>query len=55
MAQLYEPETNLHWGMTYLAGAYRLAGGDTCGAVLRYNAGHYAKRMTAGVAPIAPR
>ncbi|SON55739.1 Soluble lytic murein transglycosylase precursor [Hartmannibacter diazotrophicus] len=48
-SKLYDPNVNLHWGMTYLAGAYRLAGGDTCGAVLRYNAGHYAKRMTKGV------
>lgn len=45
-AGLYDVETNLTWGMAYLAGAYRLAGGDTCGTVLRYNAGHGARRMT---------
>ncbi len=42
---LYHPETNLEWGMRYLAGAYKKAGGDVCGTILRYNAGHYAKRM----------
>lgn len=46
---LYDPETNLTWGMLYLAKAYQLAGGDTCGAILRYNAGHAAKRMSKGV------
>ncbi|MBS1181311.1 MAG: emtA [Proteobacteria bacterium] len=44
-AGLYEVETNLKWGMAYLAGAYKLAGGDTCGTILRYNAGHGARRM----------
>jgi Soluble lytic murein transglycosylase and related regulatory proteins (some contain LysM/invasin domains) len=47
-AGLLDPETNLHWGMTYLATAYKLAGGDTCGAILRYNAGHYARHMSKG-------
>lgn len=42
---LYDPETNLRWGMKYLGKAYQLGGGDTCGAILRYNAGHGAKRM----------
>ena len=45
-AALYNPETNIKWGMRYLAGAYRLAGGDTCGTVLRYQGGHGAKRMS---------
>lgn len=42
---LYNPETNLKWGMKYLGKARKLAGGDTCGTILRYNAGHGAKRM----------
>ncbi|MCK7613564.1 lytic transglycosylase domain-containing protein [Roseibium sp. CAU 1639] len=42
---LYDPATNLEWGMKYLAGAHKRAGGDVCGTILRYNAGHYAKRM----------
>lgn len=43
---LYDPETNLTWGMLYLAQAYKLANGDTCGAILRYNGGHAARKMT---------
>ncbi len=42
---LYDPATNLEWGMKYLAGAHKRANGDLCGTILRYNAGHYAKRM----------
>ena len=45
-AALYQPETNIKYGMRYLAGAYRLAGGDTCGTVLRYQGGHGATRMS---------
>lgn len=43
---LYDPDTNLRWGMKYLAGAYKRAGGDTCGTIMRYQGGHYAKRMS---------
>ena len=42
---LYDPAINLQWGMKYLGDAHQLAGGDICGTILRYNAGHYAKRM----------
>ncbi|MDN2580580.1 transglycosylase SLT domain-containing protein [Aquibium sp. ELW1220] len=42
---LYDPETNVKYGMKYLAKAHELGGGDTCGTILRYNAGHAAKRM----------
>lgn len=45
-AALYEPANNIRYGMRYLAGAYRLAGGDTCGTVLRYQGGHGASRMS---------
>ncbi len=44
---LFDPETNLTFGIRYLAEAYRLAGGDTCGTILRYQAGHRARSMTA--------
>ncbi len=43
---LYDPDTNLAYGIRYLGDAYRLAGGDTCLTVLKYQAGHGAKRMT---------
>lgn len=44
---LYDPETNLRWGMKYLGGAYKLGGGDTCATALRYQGGHRATRMSA--------
>jgi soluble lytic murein transglycosylase-like protein len=44
--QLYEPETNIRYGMKYLAGAWKLGGGDICQTVLRYQAGHGATKMT---------
>jgi soluble lytic murein transglycosylase-like protein len=31
--------------MKYLAGAHELGGGKICGTILKYNAGHSAKRM----------
>ncbi|EKF43405.1 lytic transglycosylase domain-containing protein [Nitratireductor indicus] len=42
---LYNPDTNVKYGMKYLAKAHKLSGGNTCGTILRYNAGHGAKRM----------
>ena len=42
---LFNPETNIKYGMKYLGMAHRLSGGKTCGTILRYNAGHGAKRM----------
>ncbi|AEG04916.1 transglycosylase SLT domain-containing protein [Sinorhizobium meliloti WSM1022] len=43
--ELYEPETNIKFGMKYLAKAQELSDGTTCGTILKYNAGHGAKRM----------
>nr|WP_316655014.1 transglycosylase SLT domain-containing protein [uncultured Gellertiella sp.] len=42
---LYDPETNLRYGMKYLAMAQTLGGGETCSTVLKYNAGHAARHM----------
>jgi soluble lytic murein transglycosylase-like protein len=40
------PETNIHYGVTYLAQAWRLAGGDLCTAVMKYRAGHGETRFS---------
>ena len=45
-AELYDPKTNVRWGMKYLAGAYQLAGGNVCKTALKYQGGHKATRMT---------
>ena len=42
---LLHPETNLRWGMLYLAQAYRMSKGDTCATVMRYQSGHATTRM----------
>lgn len=44
---LFNPDTNIRYGMAYLGGARKLGGKSVCGTILRYNAGHYAKRMNA--------
>lgn len=44
-AGLFDPETNIKYGMKYLAKAQKLGDGTTCGTILKYNAGHGAKRM----------
>lgn len=45
-AGLMDAETNLRYGLKYLAQAYKLAGGDTCGTILRYQFGHRTQTMT---------
>jgi soluble lytic murein transglycosylase-like protein len=45
-AGLLDAETNLRYGLKYLAKAYKLAGGDTCGTILRYQFGHRTTTMT---------
>lgn len=42
---LYNPAVNIKYGMKYLAGAERRGGGTLCGTILKYNAGHYSRRM----------
>lgn len=53
--QLYEPDTNVRWGMKYLAGAWKLADGDICQTVLRYQAGHGASTMTGAASAYCAR
>ena len=60
-AGLYDPATNLRYGVAYLAGAYRTAQGDVARAYGYYNRGYYyaAKsrglptEIAAAVAPVA--
>ena len=44
---LYGAETNIRFGMKFLAQVYRKSGGDLCGTVMRYKSGAYAKHMNA--------
>ena len=57
-AGLYDPETNLRYGVAYLGGAYRAAKGDLALAYQYYNRGYYyvAKRLgiEADVAETSP-
>jgi hypothetical protein len=46
MAELAVPETNIHYGVTYLAEAWRRAGGDLCTATMKYRAGHGETRFS---------
>lgn len=46
-AELAKPEINIHYGVTYLAKAWRLAQGDLCKALMKYRAGHGEEEMTA--------
>ncbi len=36
---LYDPETNIHLGVQYLARAWAMSGGDICRALMKYRAG----------------
>lgn len=43
---LYDPETNIKYGMRYLGKARKLGSQNgVCGTILKYNAGHGARRM----------
>ena len=43
---LLDAETNAKYAMKYLGEAYRLAGGDTCRTVMKYQSGHMSTRMS---------
>lgn len=42
---LYDPDTNIKYGMRYLGMAHGLGGKTVCGTILKYNAGHAARKM----------
>src|SRR5262249_39116128 len=46
LAELADPETNIRYGVAYLAGAWRLAESDVCKAVMKYRAGHGEERFS---------
>ncbi len=46
LVDLAVPDTNIRYGVTYLARAYRLAGGDLCTAAMKYRAGHGETRFS---------
>jgi soluble lytic murein transglycosylase-like protein len=39
MSDLFEPATNIHYGVTYLARAWAASGGNACRALMKYRAG----------------
>ncbi len=45
-SELFDPATNIHYGVRYLAQAWRLAGGDLCRALMKYRAGHGSEEMS---------
>ena len=45
-AALWEPAANVKWGMAYIGGAYRKAGGDLCRTAMKIAGGHYVETMT---------
>jgi soluble lytic murein transglycosylase-like protein len=47
LAELAKPDVNIHYGVTYLGQAWRLANGDLCRALMKYRAGHGEEMMSA--------
>jgi hypothetical protein len=45
---LYDPATNIAWGMKYLGQARQLAGGNECGTLSRYNGGLFIRHLVRG-------
>jgi soluble lytic murein transglycosylase-like protein len=46
LPELAVPETNIHYGVMYLAAAWQLAGQDICTATMKYRAGHGETRFS---------
>ena len=47
VAGLFEPETNLHFGMIVLGDAFKASHGDVCMTLARYQSGHLVTHMSA--------
>lgn len=47
LTELARPDVNIHYGVTYLGQAWRLANGDLCRALMKYRAGHGEETMSA--------
>lgn len=45
-AELADPAVNIRYGVDYLAGAWKLAGGDVCTTAMKYRAGHGETRFS---------
>jgi soluble lytic murein transglycosylase-like protein len=43
---LLDAETNARYGMKYLAMAYKMASGDTCRTIMKYQSGHMTTHMS---------
>ncbi|WP_224002835.1 transglycosylase SLT domain-containing protein [Aureimonas sp. SA4125] len=49
-SDLFDPQTNLRYGMKYLAGAWQKSGHDVCGAAMKYKGGHRTTKMSRSAA-----
>lgn len=45
-AGLYDPDTNVRYGMKYFGDAWKMSGGNLCGAVSKYQGGHGVRGVT---------
>jgi soluble lytic murein transglycosylase-like protein len=50
-AGLLDPQTNMTYGLRYLAGAYRAAGGNESRAIALYQRGYYYQAKAQGFSP----
>lgn len=46
LPKLFDPETNIKYGVRYLGEAWRKTGEDICGTVMKYRAGHGETRFS---------
>ncbi|WP_020180574.1 transglycosylase SLT domain-containing protein [Methylopila sp. M107] len=46
LPRLFDPATNIRYGVRYLSQAWKLTGEDICGTVMKYRAGHGESRFS---------